>query len=93
MDKLSYALGLSMGQNFLASGIKHIVIDDFAKALDAAMNKGETQMSYDEAKQVVAEFFTQLDKQLNEENITAGKRFLEENAKQDGVKVTASGLQ
>ena len=93
MDKLSYALGLSMGQNFLASGIKHIVIDDFAKALDAAMNKGETQMSYDEAKQVVTEFFTQLDKQLNEENITAGKRFLEENAKQDGVKVTASGLQ
>ena len=32
MDKLSYALGLSMGQNFLRSGIKEINVEDFARA-------------------------------------------------------------
>ncbi len=93
MDKLSYALGLSMGQNFLSSGIKEINTDDFAQALQAAMTGGETKITYDEARKVVTDYFTELDRKINEENISAGKRFLEENAKQDGVKVTASGLQ
>lgn len=93
MDKLSYALGLSMGQNFLSSGIKEVNVQDFAEALDAAMKHAEAKMSYDEAKQVVTDFFTKLDEQLNHEAIAAGKRFLEENAKQEGVKVTPSGLQ
>lgn len=31
MDKLSYALGLSMGNNFLGSGIKSLNVEDFAK--------------------------------------------------------------
>ena len=82
-----------MGQNFLSSGIKEINTDDFAQALHAAMTAGETKMTYEEARKVVTDYFTELDRKLNEENITAGKRFLEENAKQEGVKVTASGLQ
>ena len=35
MDKLSYALGLSMGQNFKGSGIKELNIEDFAQGLRA----------------------------------------------------------
>ncbi len=33
MDKLSYALGLSLAQNFKGSGISSINADDFADAL------------------------------------------------------------
>ena len=33
MDKLSYALGLSMGNNFIRSGVSKLNADDFAKAL------------------------------------------------------------
>ena len=57
-------------------------------------------MSYDEAKQVIQVFFTQLQEKQNQAmaemakvNAEAGKKFLEENAKRDEVKVTASGLQ
>ena len=33
LDKISYALGLSMGNNFKASGINDININDFAHKL------------------------------------------------------------
>ncbi len=93
MDKLSYALGLSMGQNFKGSGVAKLNIDDFAAALRAVYEGGDQAMTYNEAKQVVTEFFTNLEKDAAAVNERAGKEFLEQNAKQDGVKVTPSGLQ
>lgn len=93
MDKLSYALGLSMAQNFIGSGVKELNIEDFAAGLSAVYNNGEKLMSYDEAKQVVTEFFQNLEAENKENNAKAGKEFLEANAKEEGVKVTASGLQ
>ena len=93
MDKLSYALGLSMGQNFLRSGIKEINVADFAKAVGAVYAGEKPEMSYDEAKEVVNRFFTELEEQNRKANSELGKSFLAENAKKDGVIVTASGLQ
>ncbi|MBQ5408881.1 MAG: FKBP-type peptidyl-prolyl cis-trans isomerase [Muribaculaceae bacterium] len=93
MDKLSYALGLSMAQNFKGSGIQSINADDFADALRAVYEDKEKKMTYDEAKQVVQDFFTELEANAGAMNEELGKKFLEQNAKQEGVKVTASGLQ
>ena len=93
MDKLSYALGLSMGNNFLGSGIQKLNIDDFAAGLRVVYEGAEKQMNFDEAKKVVTDFFTQLEQAGAENNERAGKEFLENNAKQEGVHVTASGLQ
>ena len=44
MDKLSYALGLSMAQNFKGSGIQSINADDFAEALRAVYEDKEKKM-------------------------------------------------
>lgn len=93
MDKLSYALGLSMAQNFKGSGIQSINADDFADALRAVYEDKEKKMTYDEAKQVVQDFFTELEANAGAMNEELGKKFLEQNAQQEGVKVTASGLQ
>lgn len=93
MDKLSYALGLSMGQNFKGSGIQNINADDFADALRAVYEDKEKKMSYDEAKKVVQEFFTELEANAGAMNEKLGKEYLENNAKKEGVKVTESGLQ
>ena len=93
MDKLSYALGLSMGQNFKGSGIQNINADDFADALRAVYEDKEKKMSYDEAKKVVQDFFTELEANAGAMNEELGKKFLEQNAQQEGVKVTESGLQ
>lgn len=93
MDKLSYALGLSMGQNFKGSGIDKINADDVADALRAVYDGQEKKMSFNEAKRVVEEFFTDLEQRAGETNKKAGAEFLAKNAKEKGVKVTASGLQ
>ena len=43
MDKLSYALGLSMGHNFLGSGIKSLNVEDFAKGVEAVYKQENHQ--------------------------------------------------
>ena len=93
MDKLSYALGLSTGQNFKGSGVDKLNADDFADALRAVYGEGTPAMTYDEAKQVVQEYFTNLQAKAGEMNAKAGKEYLANNAKEEGVKVTESGLQ
>ena len=93
MDKLSYALGLSMGQNFKGSGVDKLNADDFADALRAVYGEGTPAMTYDEAKQVVQEYFTNLQAKAGEMNAKAGKEYLANSAKEEGVKVTESGLQ
>ena len=93
MDKLSYALGLSMGGNFIGSGIKELNINDFADGLRAIFEGAEQKMTFDEAKQIVTEFFTNLEKQGAEQNERLGREFLEQNKNTEGVKVTESGLQ
>ena len=37
MDKVSYALGLSIGNNFQNSGINNLNIDEFVKGLKAVL--------------------------------------------------------
>ena len=58
MDKLSYALGMSMGQNFMHSGIKEINVSDFAAGVAAIYEGTQPEMSFTEAKRTVEEFFT-----------------------------------
>ena len=93
MDKLSYALGLSMGHNFLGSGIKSLNIEDFAKGVEAVYKQEKPEISFDEAKKIINEFFSNLQDEIAETNKQAGKEFLAENAKRSGVVVLPSGLQ
>ena len=46
MDKLSYALGLSMGHNFLGSGIKSLNVEDFAKGVEAVYKQEKPEITY-----------------------------------------------
>ncbi len=93
MYKLSYALGLSMGNNFLGSGIKSLNVEDFAKGIKAVYDGGKTEMTYDEAKTIINEFFTGLQKEVEEANLKEGQEFLAENAKRPNVVTLPSGLQ
>lgn len=100
LDKISYALGLSMGNNFKASGINDININDFADGVAAVFAGAKPKMTYDEAKVVIREFFSEMEAQQKQEaakladiNAKAGKDFLAENAKRPEVLTTASGLQ
>ena len=100
MDKLSYALGMSMGHNFKGSGINELNVQDFANGEAAVYDGVQPEMTYEEAKQTVQEFFTKMQEEMEAEaakageaNKQIGEAFLSENAKREGIKVTESGLQ
>lgn len=93
MDKISYALGLSMGNNFLGTGIKEINIQQFTRGIETVLNGGTPEMSYDDAKKILNEYFQNLQANASSANKAAGQAFLEENGKREGVITTESGLQ
>ena len=93
MDKVSYALGLSMGNNFLGTGIKDLNVEEFAKGVKAVYDGTKPEMSLEEAKKVVNEYFQKLQNNLMETNKKAGIAYLEEYAQEPGVIVMPSGLE
>ena len=93
MDKVSYALGLSIGNNFQNSGIKELNIEDFVKGLSDVLNETQPAITYDEAKQVINEFFMKLQQEKMEINKKAGEEFLNINRHKAGVVELPSGLQ
>lgn len=93
MDKISYAIGLSMGQNLMGSGVTSLKYADLAAGIKDVLEKNQPQISYQEAQQVLGKFFSELEAKIAGEAKAAGEAFLAENAKREGVKVTESGLQ
>ena len=93
MDKISYAIGLSMGQNLMGSGVTSLEYADLAAGIKDVLEKNQPQISYQEAQQVLGMFFSELEAKIAGEAKAAGEAFLAENAKREGVKVTESGLQ
>lgn len=100
MDKLSYALGMSMGHNFKGTGIKTLNSADFAAGVASVYDGVKPEMTFDEAKRIVNEYFAKLETEMQAEaakqgevNRKNGEAFLSENAKREGIKVTESGLQ
>ena len=93
MDKFSYAIGLGIGQNLLSMGAKGIAVDDFAQAIKDDLEGNQTAISHTEARDIVNKYFAELEEKMNAANIEAGKKFLEENKKREGVVTLPSGLQ
>ena len=93
MDKISYALGLSIGNNFLSSGIKNLKVEDFIKGLNDVLSDKTPELSYDEAKQVINDYFAGLQAEQVKLNKEAGEEFLRVNKEKAGVVTLPSGLQ
>ena len=93
MDKISYALGLSMGQNLMGSGVEKLNYQDLASGIEDVLSHQQPKISYQEAQQVLNTFFQELEAKVAGAAKADGEKFLAENAKREGVNVTASGLQ
>lgn len=93
MDKLSYAWGLAMGQQLRAMGVQNLEISDFSNAVKAAFDGKEPELPLDEAQKLINEYLADLQEKAVAKAKEVGSKFLEENAKKEGVKVTATGLQ
>jgi len=93
MEKVSYALGLSLGNNLLGSGVKTLDYEQMAKGIKDVMEQNKPDMSYEDAQAVISEFFENLQANMSDKGQSEGKAFLESNAKRNEVVTLASGLQ
>lgn len=93
MDKFSYAIGLGIGQNLWSMGARGLVVEDFARAVKDVLDGNKTDISHAEAREIVNQYFEELEKKVNAENIEKGKQLLEQNKQRPEVVTLPSGLQ
>ena len=100
MDKLSYALGLGIGRQLAQMGANDLSIEDFAEAIKDVIAGNDLKMTNHEAQTIVQDYFAKQEQKIQAEMAEkgkaakeAGEKYLDENAKKEGVKTTSSGLQ
>jgi len=93
MDKLSYALGMSMASNLMNSGFRQLDVKSFVEAFTVIMNNTTPSMSPQEANQVIQDFFSKKQEEMHSKNQEAGKAFLDKNRQKETVVTLPSGLQ
>jgi FKBP-type peptidyl-prolyl cis-trans isomerase FklB len=100
-QKVSYGMGLVLGER-MNNDLPNLQMDQFLQGIqhghagdDEAkrMNREEIQQALMEYQQSLQEEQGKQVEELAEKNVEAGKAFLAENAKRDGVETTESGLQ
>ncbi|MBR5901696.1 FKBP-type peptidyl-prolyl cis-trans isomerase [bacterium] len=93
---LSYVTGYQIGKNFSANGIDELDKNEVLAGINDAKEGKEPRLNEGERKAVMEamDAKAQAKAQAKAEAVkTESKKFLEENAKKEGVKVTESGLQ
>lgn len=82
-----------MASNLMNSGLKEIDVDSFVKAFTEIMNNTTPSMSPEEANQILQDYFRKSQDDMLTKNLEAGKAFLAENSKKEGITTLLSGLQ
>lgn len=93
MNKLSYALGLGIGQQIKNMDIEDFSVEDFAQSIRDCVEGKETQMTSKEAQILLNTYFAEKEQKQAQAAMAEGKAFLENNGKKEGVVTTKSGLQ
>ena len=99
IEKMSYALGMNVAGNITELPVKLdftqviAAISDVSSGKKPALELEEYHKFMQTFQQKVQEAARAAAASAAEENVKAGKAFLEENKAKEGVQVTASGLQ
>lgn len=95
IDQASYGVGFNIGQSLARDGVD-LNSDAIAMGIRDALGEKENRLEesvLQEAFAKIREEQTRKQAALQDEQAQAGKAFLEENAKKEGVTTTESGLQ
>lgn len=95
---LGYRTGGSFAQEFGRYGVKldDLEMETFTKGFTAAVKGDKPELEEERLQAAMAalgEMLQQREKDAADANLEAGKKFLEENGKREGVVTTESGLQ
>jgi FKBP-type peptidyl-prolyl cis-trans isomerase FklB len=95
-QKASYGIGLKMGKSLSHEGMHDLDYKSFSKGIEDAIGNKEQKLTDEQLMEAFTFLQTRAEERMTEMNakaVEAGKKFLEDNAKRDGVKTTESGLQ
>lgn len=93
LDSLSYALGMLDATFFKSQGVEQINYAMMNKGFEDVLKGKTTLLNNQQADMTVREQLQAFMRKKSEATIAQGEKFLEENKKREGVKVTPSGLQ
>jgi len=93
IDTVSYALGANIAENLKQQGFENLSIDAFAQAFKDVAEKKQLLVTSEQARNILNEYFAQLQQEKGNKNLVEGQKFLEENKKKPGVVTLPSGLQ
>lgn len=93
ITKISYSLGVNIGQSLAEQGLKEVDGEAFAKAITDFFEGNNLDIKSDEAQQNLQEYFGKLQSETAAIQAKAGLEFLEANAKKEGITTLPSGLQ
>ena len=100
MHKVSYALGLGLGQQLLAMGGAELNVDDLAEAIKDVIEGRETKMTGEESQKLVTAFIQEQEEKQKAMQAEKGKAarqqgeaYLADNSTKEGVTTLPSGLQ
>lgn len=92
-EKISYALGLSVGGSLKQSGVEALDTALFAEALNAIIAGTDTKLTPQEANSLLQEYFAAIQKKAEDTLTKVGRAYLEKNKLEEGVVELPSGLQ
>jgi FKBP-type peptidyl-prolyl cis-trans isomerase FklB len=93
MDKISYALGISLGANLKNNGFEELDYGKLAEGIQEVMQGKPLQITLQEAQNTINQYFQQIQEKKHAATLAEGVNFLAENSKRSGVVTTESGLQ
>ena len=93
LDSVSYALGVNMAENLKHMDFKDLNVMAVAKGIQDCLAEKPGTMTNEDAIILLNTFFSNLQDKKSKENLEEGRKFLEENAKKEGVIVDSTGLQ
>ena len=93
VDAISYALGVSIGNNLKTSGFEDLNADEFLKGLNEALVSELSQEKLQEVNSVIQGYMAQKEEENARVFAKAGQDFLVENSSKPGVVTLPSGLQ
>jgi FKBP-type peptidyl-prolyl cis-trans isomerase FklB len=93
LKAVSYCVGMSLGGSLLQQNLQGISAKILAEAIQDTFDSKELKYTPEEANQIIQDFLAKEGEKKFGGNKTKSEEFLAGNAKKEGVKVTASGLQ
>ncbi|MEN7549750.1 FKBP-type peptidyl-prolyl cis-trans isomerase [Rapidithrix thailandica] len=93
-QKISYSIGVNIGSGLKSSGLKDdLDTEIISKAIQDVLADKELLCSQEEAGQNIQTYMMAKQNKDNQENLEKGQKFLEENAKIEGIVSLENGLQ